>query len=100
MKRNRQTGMVGVEVALLVVAVAVFGFVYYRVYMTKTKTPAAVTKVSNTTPDGSVDHAVNAVTESSAKESAVSQDSTEANQVTGIASDASNVQGSFNENDF
>ena len=96
-----QTGVVPLLlVVLLVVLVGVAGATYYYQHKGEVLNRPTAVQSAATTPDGSVDHAVNSVTAGAAADDSLSQNSTDSQQLDQSSSAASNVTGSYNENNF
>lgn len=100
--RTNQRGMAMVlELVLVVAVLAVVGFAGYRAYQSHHQAASNSTAQADTRPNGKVTNAVNALNadaqaeaDSSAAEAASVQDADSS------ASDISNVEGSYNANQF
>lgn len=95
-----------VELTLIAAVLVLVGVAGWRYYQSKnvTAAPPAVApmaKAGDTTPNGKVSDAVNALNaEATAESTDAAKDNTNTTSVDSTASDASNVAGSYNESQF
>jgi predicted negative regulator of RcsB-dependent stress response len=95
-----------VELTLVAAILVLVGLAGWRYYQSKNVTAAPpgvapVAKAGDTTPNGKVSDAVNALDAESTAESAdAAKDNANTSSVDSTTSDASNVAGSYNESQF
>ncbi len=102
---DRGVAMVA-ELALAAAVLVLVGIAGYRYYQAKNvaDAPPAVAplaKTGDTTPNGTVSDAVNALNaEASAESADATKDNTNTNSIDSTGADATNVAGSYNESQF
>ena len=96
---RNQTGMVGLEVGLIIVVLVLVGFVGYRYYKAHHTTSSSSTSSVNTTADGNVTHTSNALIQDAAKDSAANQKDSSSDTATS-SSAAQGMGSTYNENSF